>query len=132
MWHTIDPMLFKQIHLKPIITRQHDQTHQFYSPTHSPFCSPLPRSLLHVRARQVALLQGQHCRQLCKLTLYLITTAQTLEMEVQVLDDEVLSQLVEANDQMKREGKIPNQGVRMRLSDENDKQLFYGDVHPNI
>jgi hypothetical protein len=41
-------------------------------------------------------------------SLNVIITSQTLEMEVQILDDEVLSQLVEANDQLKREGKIQN------------------------
>lgn len=45
---------------------------------------------------------------------------QTLEMEVQILDEDVLSGIVEANEQMTTEGSVPNQGVRMRLVDEND------------
>lgn len=57
---------------------------------------------------------------------------QTLEMEVQILDDDVLQTIVEANDQLQQKGRIPNQGVRLELKDQNDNQLFYGDVHPNV
>ena len=57
---------------------------------------------------------------------------QTLEMEVQVMDPIVLQSLVEANDDLIRQGRSPNQGVRLMLSDSKDNQLFYGDVHPNV
>ena len=53
-------------------------------------------------------------------------------MEVQVLDEPVLSALVEANDELIARGRTPNQGVRLQLTDANDNQLFYGDVHPNV
>ena len=53
-------------------------------------------------------------------------------MEVQILDEDVLHNIVAANDALKVDGKMPNQGVRLRLSDGNDKQLFFGDVHPNV
>lgn len=56
----------------------------------------------------------------------------TLEMEVQVLDEQVLDNIVEANNNLKVQGYPANQGVRLRLTDENDKQLFFGDVHPNV
>lgn len=56
----------------------------------------------------------------------------TLEMEVQVLDEQVLDNIVEANNNLKVQGYQANQGVRLRLTDENDKQLFFGDVHPNV
>lgn len=29
-------------------------------------------------------------------------------------------------------GRTPNQGVRLMLTDASGKQLFYGDVHPNV
>jgi hypothetical protein len=48
------------------------------------------------------------------------------------MDSEVLESIVEANDAMTLEGYLPNQGVKMRLTDENDTQLFFGDVHPNV
>ena len=53
-------------------------------------------------------------------------------MEVQVLDEEVLNNLVKANDNLKLSGRAPNQGVRLRLTDSSEKQLFFGDVHPNV
>jgi hypothetical protein len=53
-------------------------------------------------------------------------------MEVQVLDPEVLQNIVYANEKLRSQGKTPNQGVRIRLSDASDKQLFFGDVHPNV
>lgn len=56
----------------------------------------------------------------------------TLEMEVQVLDTGVLDQLVKANDEIIERGRTPNQGVRLMLTDNTGKQLFYGDVHPNV
>lgn len=56
----------------------------------------------------------------------------TLEMEVQILDEPVLDNIVEANNKLKLDGYAPNQGVRLRLTDESDKQLFFGDVHPNV
>jgi len=56
----------------------------------------------------------------------------TLEMEVQVLDEPVLDNIVEANNQLVLQGYPANQGVRIRLTDETDKQLFFGDVHPNV
>jgi len=49
-----------------------------------------------------------------------------------VLDEVVLDNIVEANNRLRLQGSAPNQGVRMRLSDANDKQLFFGDVHPNV
>ena len=48
------------------------------------------------------------------------------------MDKVVLENLVEANDQLRLKGKTANQGVRLMLTDKNDKQLFYGDVHPNV
>jgi len=56
----------------------------------------------------------------------------TLEMEVQVLDEPVLDNIVEANNELVLQGFAANQGVRIRLTDETDKQLFFGDVHPNV
>lgn len=53
-------------------------------------------------------------------------------MEVQILDKAVLDSIVKANDKLRADGKPATQGVRLKLSDENDKQLFFGDVHPNI
>ena len=43
----------------------------------------------------------------------------TLEMEVQVLDQQVLKSLVDANDEMIARGRTPNQGVRLMLTDRN-------------
>ena len=42
-------------------------------------------------------------------------------MEVQVLDEPVLQNIVEANNALRYQGKTPNQGVRLRLTDQNDK-----------
>ena len=53
-------------------------------------------------------------------------------MEVQVLDKAVLNTLVAANDELIAQGRTPNQGVRLQLTDKNNTQLFYGDVHPNV
>jgi hypothetical protein len=53
-------------------------------------------------------------------------------MEVQILDEAVLDNIVEANNKIRLQGNAPNQGVRLRLSDFNDQQLFFGDVHPNV
>ena len=53
-------------------------------------------------------------------------------MEVQVLDPIVLQSIVKANDELIERRRTPNQGVRLMLTDANDKQLFYGDVHPNV
>ena len=44
----------------------------------------------------------------------------------------MLDNIVEANNKLKLDGYAPNQGVRLRLTDENEKQLFFGDVHPNV
>ncbi len=49
-----------------------------------------------------------------------------------MLDEVVLDNLVEANNKLRLSGAAPNQGVRLRLSDAMDKQLFFGDVHPNV
>jgi len=57
---------------------------------------------------------------------------QTLEMEVQILDKDVLQKIVKVNDSLREQGKPATQGVRLKLLDENEKQLFFGDVHPNI
>ena len=57
---------------------------------------------------------------------------QTLEMEVIVLDKDVLEAIVQANDDLRDRGKTANQGIRLMLTDKDDKQLFYGDVHPNV
>lgn len=46
-----------------------------------------------------------------------MTPAKTLEMEAQILDEEVLMNIVEANDEMTERGRTPNQGVRIRLTD---------------
>ena len=53
-------------------------------------------------------------------------------MEVVVMDKQVLDDIVDANDNLRARGKTANQGVRLMLTDKNDKQLFYGDVHPNV
>jgi hypothetical protein len=54
-------------------------------------------------------------------------------MEIQILDEEVLNNIVQANDKLKlATGKAPNQGVRLRSTDSSDKQLFFGDVQPNV
>jgi hypothetical protein len=53
-------------------------------------------------------------------------------MEVQVLDPVVLKYLIEGNDELIERGRTPNQGVRLMLTDVDDNQLFYGDVHPNV
>ena len=49
-----------------------------------------------------------------------------------MLDPIVLQSIVEANDELIERRRTPNQGVRLMLTDANDKQLFYGDVHPNV
>lgn len=66
------------------------------------------------------------------LNLTRLTLLQTLEMEVQVLDEEVLQNLVDYNDRLVAQGYKANQGVRLELTDPNGKRLFYGDVHPNV
>ena len=53
-------------------------------------------------------------------------------MEVQILDEEVLSNLVSVNDGRRAQGKVANQGIRLKLTDSDDRQLFFGDVHPNV
>ena len=53
-------------------------------------------------------------------------------MELQVIDPIVLGAIVEANDELIEQGRTPNQGVRLMLSDKDNNQLFYGDVHPNV
>ena len=40
--------------------------------------------------------------------------------------------LVRANDDLIDRGRTPNQGVRLMLTNAEGKQLFYGDVHPNV
>ena len=62
----------------------------------------------------------------------MLATNYTLEMEVIVHDPNVLQTLLEANDRLIERGKTANQGVRLMLSDEKDKQIFFGDVHPNV
>ena len=57
---------------------------------------------------------------------------QTLEMETIILDQNVLDTIVKANEDLQAKGYKPNQGVRMRLTDDKDNQLFFGDVHPNV
>ena len=44
----------------------------------------------------------------------------------------MLNALVNANDELISRGRTPNQGVRLMLLDSEKKQLFYGDVHPNV
>ena len=44
----------------------------------------------------------------------------------------MLDELVAVNDALIARGKTANQGVRIMLSDQDDKQLFFGDVHPNV
>ena len=53
-------------------------------------------------------------------------------MEVIVMDKEILENIVDANDNLRLKGKTANQGARLMLTDKNEKQLFYGDVHPNV
>ena len=53
-------------------------------------------------------------------------------MEVIVLDKDVLEAIVQANDDLRDRGKTANQGVRLMLTNKDEKQLFYGDVHPNV
>ena len=48
------------------------------------------------------------------------------------MDQVVLNELIAANDQLIERGKTPNQGIRLMLTDASEKQLFYGDVHPNV
>ena len=48
------------------------------------------------------------------------------------MDEAVLQTLIEANDALIERGRTPNQGVRLMLTDQNENQLFYGDVHPNV
>ena len=66
------------------------------------------------------------------LVLIMDAVLQTLEMEVVVLDKDVLDAIVQANDDLRARGKTANQGVRLMLTNKDDKQLFYGDVHPNV
>jgi len=42
-------------------------------------------------------------------------------MEVQILDGEVLDNIVEINDRLREKGKPASQGVRLKLTDENEK-----------
>ena len=49
-----------------------------------------------------------------------------------MLDKDVLEAIVQANDDLRDRGKTANQGVRLMLTNKDDKQLFYGDVHPNV
>ena len=51
---------------------------------------------------------------------------------MQVLDEEVLERLVIVNDDARSKGMAANQGVRLKLFDPSGKQLFFGDVHPNV
>ena len=44
----------------------------------------------------------------------------------------MLTELVKANDELISRGRTPNQGVRLMLTDASGRQLFYGDVHPNV
>ena len=48
------------------------------------------------------------------------------------MDQVVLSELISANDDLIEKGKTPNQGIRLMLTDADENQLFYGDVHPNV
>lgn len=48
------------------------------------------------------------------------------------MDALVLDQIVASNGDLIEMGKTPNQGVRLMLTDANENQLFYGDVHPNV
>ena len=48
------------------------------------------------------------------------------------MDEAVLQTLIVANDALIERGRTPNQGVRLMLTDQNENQLFYGDVHPNV
>jgi len=41
-------------------------------------------------------------------------------MEVQVMDPIVLQYLIEANDNLIEQGRTPNQGVRLMLSDDKE------------
>lgn len=75
------------------------------------------------------MLQRHSCQQLRKVVKL---TIQTLEIEVQILDGGVLEDIDNENFELKYNGKDKNQGVRVRLSDADDKQLFFGYVRPNV
>ena len=49
-----------------------------------------------------------------------------------ILDEDVLTTLVLANDERRAQGYPANQGVRIKLTGTDGKQLFFGDVHPNV
>ena len=53
-------------------------------------------------------------------------------MEVIILDEVVLDQIVLANDLQRQTGAVASHGVHIALTDENDKSMFAGIVHPNV
>jgi len=62
----------------------------------------------------------------------MISTNYTLEMEVSIVDKEPLDNILDANAQLKKEGKTKTEGVRMHLTGPERKDLFFGEVHPNV
>jgi len=57
---------------------------------------------------------------------------QTLEMEVSIVDEVPLFAVRDANLNAKRAGKVQKEGVKLRLMDPEMKELFNGEVHPNV
>ena len=53
-------------------------------------------------------------------------------MEVIIADSEVLADLVEANDNLVFNDKKADQGVKLKLTNAEGTQLFFGNVHPNV
>ena len=53
-------------------------------------------------------------------------------MEVQILDDKILKKIADINKELEQRGKPANQGVQIRLTDPENKQLFFGEIHPNM
>jgi hypothetical protein len=53
-------------------------------------------------------------------------------MEVSIVDKEPLDAILDANAELKKEGKTKTEGVRMHLTGPERKDLFFGEVHPNV
>ena len=53
-------------------------------------------------------------------------------MEVSIVDEVPLFAVRDANLNAKRAGKVQKEGVKLRLMDPEMKELFNGEVHPNV
>jgi|TARA_B110000285_G_scaffold203561_1_gene239744 hypothetical protein len=53
-------------------------------------------------------------------------------MEVSIVDKEPLDNILDANAQLKKEGKTKTEGVKLHLTGPERKDLFFGEVHPNV